>query len=96
MVQSEYETSTTHTVKETELKAKIEEVKALGVKVTETPTENVGVANSSSEVTHIRTTAEEKVDAQIRDLESAKAEKVQADADRAKIEEFKNNHLTAN
>ena len=96
MVQSEYETSTTHTVKETELKAKVEEVKALGVKVTETPTENVGVANSSSEVTHIRTTAEEKVDAQIRDLESAKAEKVQADADRAKIEEFKNNHLTAN
>ena len=96
VVQSEYETSTTHTVKETELKAKVEEVKALGVKVTETPTENVGVANSSSEVTHIRTTAEEKVDAQIRDLESAKAEKVQADADRAKIEEFKNNHLTAN
>ena len=94
--QNEFETSTTHTVKETELKAKVEEVKALGVKVTETPTENVGVANSSSEVTHIRTTAEEKVDAQIRDLESAKAEKVQADADRAKIEEFKNTFINAN
>ena len=96
MVQSEYETSTTHTVKETELKAKVEEVKALGVKVTETPTENVGVANSSSEVTHIRTTAEEKVDAQIRDLESAKAEQEQVKADRTKIDEFKNTLINAN
>ena len=96
VVQSEYETSTTHTVKETELKAKVEEVKALGVKVTETPTENVGVANSSSEVTHIRTTAEEKVDAQIRDLESAKAEQEQVKADRTKIDEFKNTLINAN
>ena len=96
VVQSEYETSTTHTVKETELKAKVEEVKALGVKVTETPTENVGVANSSSEVTHLRTTAEEKVDAQIRDLESAKAEQEQVKADRTKIDEFKNTLINAN
>ena len=96
VVQSEYETSTTHTVKETELKAKIEEVKALGVKVTETPTENVGVANSSSEVTHLRATAEEKVDAQIRDLESAKAEQEQVKADRTKIDEFKNTLINAN
>ena len=96
VVQSEYETSTTHTVKETELKAKVEEVKALGVKVTETPTENVGVANSSSEVTHLRATAEEKVDAQIRDLESAKAEQEQVKADRTKIDEFKNTLINAN
>jgi len=96
VVQSEYETSTTHTVKETELKAKVEEVKALGVKVTETPTENVGVANSSSEVTHLRTTAEEKVDSQIRDLESAKAEQEQVKADRVKIDEFKNTFINAN
>ena len=95
VVQSEYETSTTHTVKETELKAKVEEVKALGVKVTETPTENVGVANSSSEVTHLRATAEEKVDAQIRDLESAKAEQEQVKADRVKIDEFKDTYVTA-
>jgi len=94
--QSEYETSTTHTVKETELKAKVEEVKALGVKVTETPTENVGVANSSSEVTHLRATAEEKVDAQIRDLESAKVEQEQVKADRVKIDEFKNTFINAN
>ena len=96
VVQSEYETSTTHTVKETELKAQVEEVKALGVKVTETPTENVGVANSSSEVTHLRATAEEKVDAQIRDLESAKAEQEQVKADRVKIDEFKNTFINAN
>ena len=94
--QNEFETSTSHAVKEAELKAKVEEVKALGVKVTETPTENVGVANSSSEVTHLRATAEEKVDAQIRDLESAKAEQEQVKADRTKIDEFKNTLINAN
>ena len=94
--QNEFETSTSHAVKEAELKAKVEEVKALGITVNETPVENVGTANTPSEVNPLRTTAEEKVDAEIQSLESAKAEKVQADADRAKIEEFKNNHLTAN
>ena len=57
-------------------------------------TENIGVANSSSEVTHLRATAEEKVDAQIRDLESAKAEQEQVKADRTKIDEFKNTFST--
>ena len=94
--QKEFETSTSHAVKEAELKAKVEEVKALGITVNETPVENVGTANTPSEVNPLRTTAEEKVDAEIQSLESAKAEKVQADADRAKIEEIKNNHLIAN
>ena len=94
--QKEFETSTSHAVKEEELKAKVEEVKALGITVNETPVENVGTANTPSEVNPLRTTAEEKVDAEIQSLESAKAEKVQADADRAKIEEIKNNHLIAN
>ena len=93
---NEFETSTSHAVKEAELKAKVEEVKALGITVNETPVENVGTANTSSEVNQLRKTAEEKVDAEIQSLESAKAEKVQADADRAKIEEIKNNHLIAN
>ena len=93
--QNDFETSTTHAVKEAELKAKVEEVKALGITVNETPVENVGTANTPSEVNPLRTTAEEKVDAEIQSLESAKAEKVQADADRAKIEEIKNNHLIA-
>ena len=94
--QKEFETSTSHAVKEEELKAKVEEVKALGITVNETPVENVGTANTPSEVNPLRTTAEGKVDAEIQSLESAKAEKVQADADSAKIEEIKNNHLIAN
>ena len=93
--QNEFETSTSHAVKEAELKAKVEEVKALGITVNETPVENVGTANTPSEVNPLRKTAEEKVDAEIQSLESAKAEKVQADADRAKIEEFKDTYVTA-
>ena len=93
---TQFETETVHTVKETELKAKVEEVKALGVKVTQTETETVGKAQTSSEVAPLRTTAEEKVDAQIRDLESAKAEQEQVKADRAKIDEFKNTFINAN
>ena len=94
--QNEFETSTSHAVKEAELKAKVEEVKALGITVNETPVENVGTANTLSEVNPLRKTAEEKVDAEIQSLESAIAEQAQADADRAKIEEIKNNHLIAN
>ena len=93
---TQFETETVHTVKETELKAKVEEVKAFGVSVTQTETENVGKAQTPSEVEPLRTTAEEKVDAQIRDLESAKAEKEQVKADRAKIDEFKNTFINAN
>ena len=94
--QNEFETSTSYAVKEAELKAKVEEVKALGITVNETPVENVGTANTLSEVNPLRKTAEEKVDAEIQSLESAKAEQAQADAARAKIEEIKNNHLIAN
>ena len=94
--QNEFETSTSYAVKEAELKAKVEEVKALGITVNETPVENVGTANTLSEVNPLRKTAEEKVDAEIQSLESAKAEQAQADADRAKIKEIKNNHLIAN
>lgn len=93
---SQFETETVHTVKETELKAKVEEVKALGVKVSQTEAENVGKAQTPSEVEPLRTTAEEKVDAQIRELESAKAEQEQVKADRAKIDEFKNTFINAN
>ena len=94
--QNEFETSTSHAVKEAELKAKVEEVKALGITVNEKQVENFGTANTLSEVNPLRKTAEEKVDAEIQSLESAKAEQAQADADRAKIEEIKNNHLIAN
>lgn len=69
---TQFEAETVHTVKEAELKAKVEEVKALGVSVTQTKTETVGKAQTPSEVEPLRTTAEEKVDAQIRALEVAK------------------------
>ena len=94
--QNEFETSTSHAVKEAELKAKVEEVKALGITVNETPVENVGTANTPSEVNPLRKTAEEKVDAEIQSLESAKAEQEQVKADRVKIDEFKNTFINAN
>ena len=93
--ENKYETRTIHTVKEDELKAKVEEVKALGIKVTETPAENVGTANTPSDIEPLRTKAEEKVDAEIQSLEAAKAEEEQAKADRAKIDDFKSKFITA-
>ena len=93
--ENKYETRTIHTVKEDELKAKVEEVKALGIKVTETPAENVGTANTPSDIEPLRTKAEEKVDAEIQSLEAAKSEEEQAKADRAKIDDFKSKFITA-
>ena len=72
-IENKYETRTIHAVKDSELKAKVEEVKALGIKVTETPAENVGTANTPSDIEPLRTKAEEKVDAEIQSLEAAKA-----------------------
>jgi G5 domain protein len=93
--ENKFETRTIHTVKESELKAKVEEVKALGIKVTEIPAENVGTANTPSDIEPLRTKAEEKVDAEIQSLEAAKAEEEQAKADRAKIDDFKSKFITA-
>ena len=94
-IENKYETRTIHAVKDSELKAKVEEVKALGIRVTETPAENVGTANTPSDIEPLRTKAEEKVDAEIQSLEAAKAEEEQAKADRAKIDDFKSKFITA-
>ena len=64
----------TITVKETELKAKVEEVKKSGVTVEEKPAESVGVAKTETEETTLKKKAETKVDEQIKALEEARKE----------------------
>ena len=61
-------------VKEAELKAKVDEVKAAGVTVKEKPAESVGVAKTETEETTLKKKAETKVDEQIKALEVARKE----------------------
>ena len=63
-------------VKEAELKAKVDEIKAAGVTVEEKPAESVGVAKTETEETTLKKKAETKVDEQIKDLEEAKKEEL--------------------
>lgn len=64
----------TVTVKETELKAKVEEVKKSGVSVEEKPVEVVGTAKTETEEAPLKKDAETKIDEQIKALEEAKKE----------------------
>ena len=73
----------TITVKETELKAKVEEVKTAGVTVEEKPAESVGAAKTETEETTLKKKAETKVDEQIKALEEARKEEL-ARQDKAK------------
>ena len=66
----------TVTVKETELKAKVEEVKKSGVTVEEKPVEVVGTAKTETEEAPLKKDAETKVDEQIKSLEEAKKEEL--------------------
>ena len=61
-------------VKEAELKAKVDEIKAAGVTVEEKPAESVGVAKTETEETTLKKKAETKVDEQIKALEVARKE----------------------
>lgn len=63
-------------VKEAELKAKVDEVKAAGVTVEEKPAESVGVAKTETEETTLKKKAETKVDEQIKALEEARKEEL--------------------
>lgn len=63
-------------VKEAELKAKVDEIKAAGVTVEEKPAESVGVAKTETEETTLKKKAETKVDEQIKALEEAKKEEL--------------------
>ena len=73
----------TVSVKETELKAKVEEVKKSGVNVEEKPAESVGAAKTETEETTLKKKAETKVDEQIKALEEARKEEL-ARQDKAK------------
>ena len=63
-------------VKEAELKAKVDEIKAAGVTVEEKPAESVGVAKTETEEASLKKEAETKVDEQIKSLEEAKKEEL--------------------
>lgn len=63
-------------VKEAELKAKVDEIKAAGVTVEEKPAESVGVAKTEAEETTLKKKAETKVNEQIKALEEAKKEEL--------------------
>ena len=79
----------TVSVKEAELKAKVEEVKKSGVTVEEKPGESVGVAKTETEEATLKKSAETKVDEQIKALEEAKKEEKARKAKAKKVEELK-------
>ena len=75
-VKDEFVREETVTVKEAALKAKVEEVKTVGVTVEEKPAEAVGVAKTETEEASLKKEAETKVDEQIKALEEAKKEEL--------------------
>ena len=79
----------TVTVKEAELKAKVEEVKTAGVTVEEKPAEVVGTAKTETEEAPLKKEAEAKVDKQIKALEEAKKEEEARKAKVKEVEELK-------
>ena len=79
----------TVTVKETELKAKVEEVKKSGVSVEEKPVEVVGTAKTETEEAPLKKDAETKIDEQIKALEEAKKEEEARKAKVKEVEELK-------
>lgn len=75
-VKDEFVREETVTVKEDELKAKVEEVKTAGVTVEEKPAEAVGAAKTETGEASLKKEAETKVDEQIKALEEAKKEEL--------------------
>ena len=71
-------------VKEAELKAKVDEIKAAGVTVEEKPAESVGVAKTETEETTLKKKAETKIDEQIKALEVARKEEEEARQEKVK------------
>ena len=84
----------TVTVKEAALKAKVEEVKTAGVTVEEKPAEAVGVAKTETEETTLKKNAETKVDEEIKNLEAAKVEEANRQAEVEKINKLKENFIS--
>ena len=84
----------TVTVKEAALKAKVEEVKTAGVTVEEKPAENIGKAKITEEETELVNKARAIVDEEIKNLEAAKVEEANRQAEVEKINKLKENFIS--
>ena len=81
------------TVKEAELKAKVDEAKKAGVEVIEKPAVSVGTATNDADAKKLETEATKKVDAEIKALDDAKASvSVSSEAKKA-VEDAKKEYL---
>ena len=83
-------------VKEAELKAKVDEIKAAGVTVEEKPAESVGVAKTETEEASLKKEAETKVDEQIKALEEAKKEELARQEKAKKINSVREFYVSNN
>ena len=81
-------------VKKAELTDKVKEVKESGVTVEEKPVESVGVAKTETEETTLKKNAETKVDEEIKNLEAAKVEEANRQAEVEKINKLKENFIS--
>ena len=83
------------TVKEAELKAKVDEAKKAGVEVTEKPAVSVGTATNDADAKKLEAEANEKVNVQIKNLEDAKKQATELKANKDQIDAFKNSLLSS-
>ena len=77
------------TVKEAELKAKVDEAKKAGVEVIEKPAVLVGTATNDADAKKLEAEANEKVNDQIKNLEDAKKQATELKANKDQIDTFK-------
>ena len=83
------------TVKETELKAKVDEAKKAGVEVVEKPAVSVGTATNDADAKKLEAEATKKVDAEIKALDDAKVKISSSKEQNSKINEVKDAYLKA-
>ena len=83
------------TVKEAELKAKVDEAKQAGVEVVEKPAVSVGTATNDADAKKLEAEATKKVDSQIKALDDAK-KLVESNAKKTEaVNEYKNDFLSS-
>ena len=83
------------TVKEAELKAKVDEAKKAGVEVVEKPAVSVGTATNDADAKKLEAEATKKVDSEIKALDDAKAKLSSSKEQISKINEVKDFYLKA-
>ena len=81
------------TVKEAELKAKVDEAKKAGVEVVEKPAVSVGTATNDADAKKLEAEATKKVDAEIKALDDAKVKLSSSKEQISKINEVKDAYL---